>query len=122
MLLHRQALRDDQGRQNRTEMVGEDLLAIAATALYAEAQERITGHSEVWDLAEESFREAKQRVKHNIRELIRNQDSAVTAVGEKAAKGIYSSLAGGIIRRSLQDYSRQNSAPKPGDENVREAV
>jgi alkylation response protein AidB-like acyl-CoA dehydrogenase len=122
MLLHRQALRDDQGRQNRIEMVGEDLLAIAATALYAEAQERITGHSEVWDLAEESFREAKQRVKHNIRELIRNQDSAVTAVGEKAAKGIYSSLAGGIIRRSLQDYSRQDSAPKPGDENVREAV
>ena len=25
MLLHRQALRDDQGRQNRIEMVGEDL-------------------------------------------------------------------------------------------------
>ncbi len=121
MLLHRQALRDDQGRQNRIEMVGEDLLAIAATALHAEAQER-TGHPEVWDLAEEHFREARQRVEHHIQELIRNQDAAVTAVGEKAANGTYSSLSGGIIRRNLQDYSGQDSAVKPGDENVRKAV
>lgn len=122
MLLHRQALRDDQGRQNRIEMIGEDLLVIAATALYAEAQERTAGHPEVWDLAEECFREAKQRVEHNIRELIRNQDTIVAAVGEKALSGRYPSLSHGIIRRNLHDYSRRESRLNVGEENVHEAV
>jgi hypothetical protein len=121
MLLHRQALRDDQGRQNRIEMIGEDLLVIAATALYAEAQERTALHPEVWDLAEESFREARQRVEHNIKELIRNQDTAVTTVGEKALSGTYPSLSGGIIRRGLHDYSRQDRAFKAEDEAIRKA-
>ncbi|HEY5931421.1 MAG TPA: acyl-CoA dehydrogenase family protein [Nitrospira sp.] len=116
MLLHRQRLRDDQGRQNRIEMIGEDLLVIAATALYAEAQERTAGHPDVWDLAEESFREAKQRVEQHIKELIRNQDTAVTAVGEKALSGRYPSLVSGIIRRSLRDYARQESTPKADEE------
>lgn len=122
MLLRRQALRDDQGRQNRIEMIGEDLLVIAATALYAEAQERIGGHPEVWDLAEESFRETKQRVEQHLKELIRNQDTAVTAVGGKALSGAYPSLSGGIIRRNLQDYSRQESALKAGDVNMHTVV
>ncbi len=122
MLLHRQALRDDQGRQNRIEMIGEDLLTIAATALYAEAQERTVGHPEVWDLAEESFREAKQRIKQNIRELIRNQDTALTDVGTKALGGTYPSLTSGIIRRNLQDYSRQKNTPKAREKDVRTVV
>ncbi len=122
MLLHRQALRDDQGRQNRIEMIGEDLLVIAATALYAEAQERTAGHPEVWDLAEEIFRGATHRVEQHIRELIRNQDRAMTAVGVKALSGTYPSLVGGIIRRTLQDYSRQKNAPKAREENVRKVV
>ncbi len=112
MLLHRQALRDDQGRQNRIEMIGEDLLVIATTALYAEAQERTAAHREVWELAEECFREAKQHVEQNIQELIRNQDTVIAAVGARALSGRYSSLTSGIIRRDLQDYSRQKSAPK----------
>lgn len=122
MLLHRQALPDDQGRQNRIEMIGEDLLVIAATALYAEAQERTAGHPEVWDLAEESFREAKHRIEHNIRELIRNQDTIVAAVGAKTLSGRYPSLSHGIIRRNLHDYSRQDCALKVGEENVRKVV
>lgn len=122
MLLHRKALQDDQGRQNRIEMVGEDLLVIAATALYAEVQERTTSRSEVWDLTEETFLEAKQRVGHNIRELIRNQDVGVAAIGGKALSGEYPSLSRGIIRRNLQDYSRQESTLKVGEVNVHEAV
>jgi hypothetical protein len=122
MLLHRQALRDDQGRQNRIEMVGEDLLMVAATALYAEARERTGGHPEVWDLVEENFRNAQQRVERNLRELLRNQDAAAASVGEKALSGRYPSLTDGIIQRNLQDYSRQESALKTDDENGRKVV
>ena len=122
MLLHRKALQDDQGRQNRIEMVGEDLLVIATTALYAETQERTSEHPEVWNLAEESFREARQRIEHNIRELIHNQDTAVTTVGKKAVSGTYPSLSGGIIRRDLRDYPRQKSALMANKENVRKVV
>jgi hypothetical protein len=47
MILGRAKLRDDQGRQNRIEAVGEDLLAIAATALAAERGKRTAGHPEL---------------------------------------------------------------------------
>ena len=83
---------------------------VAATALYAEARERTGGHPEVWDLVEENFRDAKQRVERNIRELLRNQDAVVASVGEKALSGRYPSLTGGIIRRKLQDYLRPERA------------
>jgi hypothetical protein len=123
ILFHRQALRDDQGRQNRIEAIGEDLLVIAATALYAERQEQAAGHPEVWDLAEEVFREAKQRIDQNIRELIRNQDDRVTAVGKRALSGKYPSLSGGVIQRGLQDYLiQQETALNPGEESERKAV
>lgn len=115
MLSHRRALRDDQGRQNRIEIVGEDLLVIAATALYAERQERIDGHPESWDLAEEVFREAAQRIDHNIRELVRNRDEPVTVVGKRALGSTYPSLSDGIIRRGLHDYLiRQDAALDAG--------
>src|SRR5438128_2071312 len=74
MAWHRAELRDDQGRQNRIEAVGEDLLTIAATALSAESQERTAGNRVAWDLADEFFRTAKQRINTAIRELIRNDD------------------------------------------------
>ncbi|MBX3302289.1 MAG: acyl-CoA dehydrogenase family protein [Nitrospira sp.] len=122
MLLHRQALRDDQGRQNRIEMIGEDLLVITATALYAEAQERTAGHPEDWDLAEESFREAKQRVEQNIQELIRNQDAIVAMVGAKAIDRRYPSLTSGIIRRDLEDYFRNKPAVRTEEEDIRKVV
>lgn len=122
ILLRRQALRDDQGRQNRIEMIGEDLLVIATIAIYAEAQERTAAHPEVWELVEECFREAQQRIQQDIKGLIRNQDALVAKVGEKSLSGRYPSLTNGIIRRGLQDYSRQESALKPGDVNMHTVV
>jgi hypothetical protein len=122
MLLHRKALQDDQGRQNRIEMVGEDLLVIAATALYAEAQERTAGHPEVWDLAEECFREATRCIEHNLQELIRNQDAGATSVGGKALSGHYAALNDGIIRRGLQDYVRRERTLKADEEQMRKVV
>jgi alkylation response protein AidB-like acyl-CoA dehydrogenase len=119
MLCHRQALRDDQGRQNRIEAVGEDLFTIAATALYAENQERTAGRTELWDLAEELFRNARQRIAENIRGLIHNRDSLVTVIGKNAFSGKYPSLAGGIIQRGLHDYMPKQKSPSGGKEIAR---
>src|SRR5947209_12617238 len=55
MARHREALRDDQGRQNRIEAVGEDILVIASTALHAEVKQRLLRDSSAWDLADEFF-------------------------------------------------------------------
>ncbi len=107
---HRRALRDDQGRQNRIESIGEDLAAIAATVLYAEAQEQTTGHLDARDLADEVFREAKARVKRQIRTLISNRDARLTGLGIKTLGGTYPTLSAGIIARSLQDYRPSEEA------------
>ncbi len=104
MAVQREALQDDQGRQNRIEAAGEDILTIAATALYAEWHMRTHGRPEVWDLADEFFRTAKERIAQNIQELHRNKDTFPTAIGRKALGGAYSALSGGIIPRGLSDY------------------
>ena len=109
MIWHRQALRDDQGRQNRIERIGEDLLVIAVTALRAEWQERTTGRTDAWDLADDVFREANTRVNEQIRTLISNKDARLTGVGTRALGGTYPTLSDGIIRRRLQDYRRQEA-------------
>ena len=119
MIMHRQALRDDQGRQTRIEAVGEDLLTIVATALYAEKQER-NGHSEAWELAEQVFHNAKGRIRNNIRELLRNRDGVVSVIGKRAISGSYPSLSDGIIRRGLQDYA--SSPRNSGSESEHEVV
>jgi hypothetical protein len=111
MVRHGQALRDDQGRHNRIEEIGEDLLVIATTALFAEAQERTTGHTEAWDLADEIFRETKPHVTRQIRELMWNHDRPVTDVGTKALDGTYGLLSGGIVSRTLQDYRSPEKRP-----------
>jgi alkylation response protein AidB-like acyl-CoA dehydrogenase len=103
LLWQRQAFQDDQGRQNRIEAVGEDLLVIAVTSLHAEARLRATGQA-VWDLADEVLEEAGERVKRHIRGLIFNDDKRSTAVGTNALTGSYPSLSTGIIERSLEDY------------------
>jgi alkylation response protein AidB-like acyl-CoA dehydrogenase len=104
MVRYREALRDDQGRQNRIEEVGEDILTIAATALHAEALHRAQGDGRVWDLADELFREAVTRIDANIAGLFRNDDHQPAAVGQRALRSQYPSLSGGIIQRSLDDY------------------
>ena len=113
MFVHRVALRDDQGRQNRIEAVGEDLLTIAATALYAESQERVHGHSEVWELADEFFRSARRHIDENIRGIIRNSDQVPTAIGTRALRGHYPSLSSGIIQRGLADYRPKDTRKSP---------
>ncbi len=104
MAIHREGLRDDQGRQNRIEMVGEDLLTVAATALHAEALERVHGHGEAWDLADEFSRHATQRIQANIAQIVRNDDPIPTAVGRRALRGDYAPLTRGTIQRGLKDY------------------
>ncbi len=122
MVWHRQALRDDQGRQNRIETIGEDLLVVAATALYAEAQERTTGHREAWDLADQVFNEAQPRIGHNIRELVCNRDEPVTVVGKRALSGTYPSLSDGIIRRGLHDYLLPQEGARPAGKESESAA
>ena len=104
MALHREALRDDQGRQNRIEAVGADLLTIAATALYAESQQRTDGNLRARDLADAFFRQARTRIDKTISEIIHNDDSSPTSVGKRALDGEYPSLSHGVIQRGLDDY------------------
>ncbi|HKR79084.1 MAG TPA: hypothetical protein VJR69_05215, partial [Nitrospira sp.] len=112
LLWQRQAFQDDQGRQNRIEAVGEDLLVIAVTSLHAEARLRATGQA-VWDLADEVLEEAGARVKRHIRGLLFNDDKSSTAVGTKALTGSYPSLSTGIIQRNLEDYREAVGAEAP---------
>jgi alkylation response protein AidB-like acyl-CoA dehydrogenase len=122
MIRRRQALRDDQGRQNRIERIGEDLLVIAVTALRAEAQERTTGLTDAWDLAGEVFREARTRVTEQIRTLISNRDDRLTDVGRKALTGTYPMLSDGIIRRRLHDYAGRKTPPVQVEEERAHSV
>ena len=104
LAIHREALRDDQGRQNRIESVGEDMLIIAATALWAEYQYRRDGNPRVWDLSDEVFYAARKRIDRVIPEIIHNDDALETAVGKQAFLGQYPFLNHGIIQRRLADY------------------
>lgn len=122
MLRRRQAFRDDQGRQNRIESVGEDLLLIAVTSLYVEEQERKGRQAELWDLAQEVFREAKSRIQQQIRELFVNHDTRMTIVGTKALSGTYPSLSTGIIARNLEDYRVRGDAPANALEKHEHAI
>jgi alkylation response protein AidB-like acyl-CoA dehydrogenase len=122
MLWRRQALQDDQGRQNRIETIGEDLLVIAVSSLYAEERQRTAGATEGWDLAEIVFAEASARVKQQIRECILNHDTPLTTVGRKALSGTYSSLSKGIIERKLEDYRVPIDARTTGPEKREPAI
>ena len=104
MAIHQEALRDDQGRQNRIEIIGENILTIAATALYAESKGRLYGDLRVWDLADEVFRHYRKQIDSTILEIIHNEDKYTTAVGRHALQGKYSLLSRGVISRGLQDY------------------
>jgi len=104
LAIHREGLRDDQGRQNRIEAVGEDILIIASTALWAESQYRRVGDPRVWDLAHEAFRSARKRIDRMIPEIIHNDDAVTASVGTRAFLGQYPFLNHGIIQRGLTDY------------------
>jgi hypothetical protein len=104
MALRREALRDDQGRQNRIELAGEHLLTIAATSWYAEKQERTAGHREGWELADEIFRHAQEQFEQTTREIVHNEDGFIADLGRQAVNGKYSFLSKGIVERNLNDY------------------
>jgi alkylation response protein AidB-like acyl-CoA dehydrogenase len=107
MAIRREALRDDQGRQNRIATAGELLLTIAATTWHAERQERAGKHREVWDLADEIFRHAQEQFERTAREIVHNEDRIIASIGRRAADGTYSFLSTGIIERGLNDYPRK---------------
>ncbi len=104
LAIHRERLQDEQGRQNRIEAVGEDLLIIAATTLHADSLFRAEGEERVWDLADEVFQTAKKRVDRIIPEIIHNHDKRTARVGRHAFHGEYPFLNRGIIQRTLKDY------------------
>ena len=100
MLLRREAMRDDQGRQDRIDIVGEELFTIVATALHAQT----INHPYAWQLADEFFRAGKKQIQQTLKELMHNDDEESQAFGIKALKGEYDSLNQGIIQRGLNDY------------------
>jgi alkylation response protein AidB-like acyl-CoA dehydrogenase len=112
MALHREALRDDQGRQNRIEEIGEDILTILATALHADAKQQVSGDATPWELANEFFRQARARIARNVRGLIHNDDRETTTLGRRALAEDYALLNTGVIRRGLKDYVKTKP---PGD-------
>lgn len=101
MLMQRENMRDDQGRQNRIECVGEELFTLAATTLYATRLNQPDG----WELCDEFFRMSKKRNKQHLKELICNDDEVRAEVGRKAFAQAYQRLNKGIIQRGLMDYS-----------------
>ena len=105
MALRRETLQEDQGRQNRIEQIGEDIFAIAATALEAASRERVHGDRTTWDLTDEFFREARARINANLVGLLRNRDDYPTRIGSRALRSEYRSLSAGIIQRGLKDYT-----------------
>lgn len=98
------SFRDEQLVQAHIEAVGEDLLAIIATALHAERQTRLDGHTTVWELVDSFCAGAKRRIERHFSELGRGEDYLAAQIGTQALKGYYPTLSDGIIRRRLNDY------------------
>ncbi len=105
MVRHGQALRDDQGRQNRIEMVAEDLLVMTTATLQAVSSSDAAGGPSKWRLIELIAREARARIDRAIREIRgSNHDQTVATIGKEAAEGTYGWLSDGIMPRRLLDY------------------
>ena len=100
MLICREAMRDDQGRQNRIDIVGEELFTIIATTLHAQKIDQ----EYAWQLADEQFRISQKLICTILKELLFNDDHKYEALGIRAIKGEYSALNQGIIQRGLNDY------------------
>jgi alkylation response protein AidB-like acyl-CoA dehydrogenase len=110
MVRFQASFQDEQRVQNRIESVGEDLLAMLATVLYAEQQTRLEGRTTVWELADAFCDSAKQRVTQRLTEFRHHRDYLTATTGTQALKGYYPSLSQGIIHRRLEDYRRNSHA------------
>ena len=108
MVRFQASFRDEQRLQNRIESVGEDLLAMLATVLYAEQQTRIEGRTTVWELAEAFCDSTKLRITQRLVEFRHHRDGLTAATGTQALKGNYPSLSAGIVHRRLEDYRRNS--------------
>jgi len=102
MLLKHKAMQEDQGRQNRIEMIGESLFALAASALHAQNINKPYG----WGLANEYFRTEKPRIKRLLREMLSNDDRQREKIGRQAVEGDFNALNEGVIKRGLKDYQQ----------------
>lgn len=102
------SFRDEQRLQNRIEAIGEDLLAMLATVLYAERQTRIDRRTTVWELADAFCASARQRIEQRLREFRHHRDHLTATTGTHALKGYYPTLSEGIIHRRLEDYRRKD--------------
>jgi len=100
MLMYRQHMQQDQGRQNRIEMMGESLFAMAACALYAQKLNTPTG----WLLTDEYFRTEKVRLKRLLSEMLSNDDRQRESVGKQALNAGFDELNRGVVKRGLNDY------------------
>jgi len=105
MVRHGEQLRDDQGRQTRIEMIGEDLLTIVTAALEALSLARVNTNEQAWDLVNSFVADAKLRIDHAISELRdHNGDDIPTRIGRQTVRGHYEWLSDGIIPRCLRHY------------------
>jgi len=100
ILICRQHMQQDQGRQNRIEMVGESLFSMAACALHAQKLNTSAG----WLLTEEYFRAEKIRLKRLLREMLTNDDRQRESVGKQALSTGFDELNRGVVKRGLKDY------------------
>lgn len=112
LLLQRQAMQQDQGRQSRIECLGEALFAMAAAVLHAQN----INEPYAWDLADEFFRTEKGRIKHLLRGLLVNDDRQRERLGRQAVQGEFGALNRGIVNRTLADY--RASVPENQDEGL----
>jgi alkylation response protein AidB-like acyl-CoA dehydrogenase len=105
MVRHGERLRDDQGRQNRMELIAEALLTLSTTALWA-ARKGGEGATDIWHLVDQLARRVRADVGVMIKELGgANEDDGLSELGRQAAQGRYAWLSEGITRRGLADYS-----------------
>jgi len=102
MLICRESMRDDQGRQNRIEQIGEELFTIAMVTLHADSINRPYAH----ELCDEFVRGSRQRIRYLLKALLYNDDAARAKIGKKGIEGNYHNLSGGIIKRGLDDYPK----------------
>lgn len=100
MLICRESMRDDQGRQDRIAQIGELLFTLSVATLYAQRQDQ----AYAWELVDEFHRRSKKRIKALLRGLLFNDDSYEAKLGQKALKGGYDALNRGILQRGLEDY------------------
>lgn len=100
MLICQESMRDDQGRQNRIDIVGEELFTLIASALHAQRINR----DYAWELADEQYRRSRKLIQTMLKELLSNDDSEGEALGIRAIMGEYDGLNSGIVQRGLDDY------------------